>query len=237
MKRPPTSVTYVDAKATSPCPDKYKILWTLPSPVHPVHFSPDDETELDMQVWCCMLDCIIWARIIYSHDAKLNTLRPTEQLVLFLLVKYVSLNCQRISKRKNWSAGITYNELLDRFYKYIFRLLMPTDDVSKAVLDRNRINFYNVHKKKAGEPYVFKSCTGDHSNSATCLAKYTPEQLAVIKDTSLSLREAVERLKELGRIVAPSTVLRVRKRLDIAQRKAKTEERNEEQALPPGALF
>ena len=237
MKRPPTSVTYVDAKATSPCPDKYKILWTLPSPVHPVHFSPDDETKLDMQVWCCMLDCIIWARIIYSHDAKLNTLRPTEQLVLFLLVKYVSLNCQRISKRKTWSAGITYNELLDRFYKYIFRLLMPTDDVSKAVLDRNRINFYNVHKKKAGEPYVYKSRQGDHSNSATCLAKYTTEQLAVIKDTSLSLRKAVERLQELGCSIAPTTVSRVRKRLEKPQSKAKMEECKEEQSLPPGTLF
>lgn len=237
LKRPTASITYVDAEAASPCPNKYKILWTLPSPVHPIRFSPDDETELDMQVWCCMLDCIIWTKIIYSNDAKLNTLRPTEQIVLFLLFKYVSLNCQRISKSKTWSAGITYNELLDHFYKYIFRLLMPTDDVSKAVLDRNRINFYNVHKKKVGEPYVFKSHAGDHSNSATCLVRYTDEQLAVIKDRSLSLREAAGRLQELGCSIAPTTVSRVRKRLEKPQRKAKATQYSKEQALPPGALF
>lgn len=246
MKRPPHDILYVNAEAVGDCPAKYRTLWTLPNQVKPIPFTPDDDMALDIQVQACILDCHIWANIIHTNDTSIHANQRTEQFMLWLLALYIGLNCQKTILRKNkntmesWSAGITYDQLIERYYRYTYKNLFNRIEYVTSiqnVKERNLINYKDVHKKNDGDPYVFKSRKGDHSNSATCLAKYTDEQRLVIMDTGLSIRAAAARLKELGRTVSPSTVSRVRKRLYLARNKRKETALLEEQTPSSGALF
>ena len=89
-----------------------------------------------------------------------------------------------------------------------------------------------------GDVYVLKSednfNVNKHSNSATCRAKYTDEEMAIIGNLELGRNEAARRLKELGYNICPSTVSNVRKRLQTAKEKEYEEKQRTRYVGPLG---
>ena len=231
IKRLKSDIAYKDAEAMGKYPNSHKVLWSLPSRKNSIVFSDDDSVAFQMQMHYYVIDCVIWSRIIHTNDARLCTGKPTENLLCWLFFKYVALYCKRSSNGK-WTTDITYNKILDSLlgcaknYAWI-----PGDDFHDAIRrmyepqirQRNLANFKDRYKKKDGDVYVLKSednfNVNKHSNSATCRAKYTDEEMAIIGNLEIGRNEAARRLKELGYNICPATISNVRKRLKSAKEK------------------
>lgn len=239
IKRLNTDIAYKDAEAMGKYPNSHKVLWSLPSRKNSIVFSDDDPVAFQMQMHYYVIDCVIWSRIIHTNNARLCTGKPTENLLCWLFFKYVALYCKRNSEG-NWTTNVTYNKILDSLLGCVKQYAwIPGDAFQDAIrhmsdtkiLQRNLANFKDRYKKKDGDVYVLKSednfKDNKHSNSATCRAKYTDEEMAIIGNIELGRNEAARRLKELGYNICPSTVSNVRKRLQTAKEKEYEErERN-----------
>lgn len=239
IKRFNTDIPYKDAQAMVKTKSSHEVLWSLPSKMNHIVFTNDDSVAFKMQMTTCVIDCVIWVHIIHGNDSKLCNGKPTENLLCWLFFKYVALYCKRNSEG-NWTTNVTYNKILDSLMGCVKQYAwIPGDAFQDAIrhmsdtniLQRNLANFKDRYKKKDGDVYVLKSednfNVNKHSNSATCRAKYTDEEMAIIGNLELGRNEAARRLKELGYNICPSTVSNVRKRLQTAKEKEYEErERN-----------